>query len=323
MDKVSVIVPVYKVESYLARCIDALLGQTYSCLEIILIDDASPDHSREIIQKCAKKDQRIVPIYQEQNRGVSSVRNEGLKKCTGEWVCFCDGDDWYEPDFVQKMMDCARREAADYIICNYKIVADNKPAIVSGSIDALIDHCDSRLVIACGPTSSCTHMIRRELFLQSGVQYPVGCRQNEELPVIPVLAKYAKRIAVVNEPLYNYYQRGDGSSASNISDSSEENFLFAWNLLKKELGIGYEAELQYHAIYALMYGRIMELCKQRAKTNVIKDKIAEYEQIYEGCWNNKYLANLGRAKQIFLWLEQRRCIFGLRVLSWIHSRIVN
>lgn len=323
MDKVSVIVPVYKVAPYLARCIESLLGQTYQCMEIILIDDASPDCSRDIIAEYADKDNRILPIYQEHNQGVSAARNRALNEVTGEWVCFCDGDDWYEVDLIEKMLKCAQRESSDYVICNYKIVSDQKPAIISGSIDSLRSGCDKRLVIACGPTSSCTHMIRKELFEISGVCYPVGCCQNEELPVIPVLAKYAKRIALVDEPLYNYYQRGDGSSASNVFAGSEENFLFAWRLMRDKLGDGFDAELQYHAIYALMYGKILDMCKQKASSTEIKQKITDYEGMFLGCWENIYLSNLGKAKQIFLWMERKRWICGLRFMAWMHSKIVN
>lgn len=322
MDKVSIIVPVYKVEKYLSRCVESLINQTYRNLEILLVDDASPDNSRRIIKEFAEKDLRVRPLYQEHNLGVSQARNRGLEEMTGDWVCFCDGDDWYDIDYVEKMLQCASREMSDYIICNYKIVSEHGPTIISGSLDGIKDHHDRKYVIACGPTSSCTHMIRKELFDIYGIRYPTGCKQNEELPVIPVLAMYAKKIAVLEEPLYNYYQRGDGSSASNMSVGYEENFIHAWKLMHEKLGNRYKAELQYHAIYVLMYGKILEMCKHNIGSVEVKQKIAEYEQMLPDCWENVYLMNLSRAKRIFLWMERKRWICGLRFLAWVHGKIV-
>lgn len=322
MEKVSIIVPVYKVEAYLQRCVESLAGQTYPHVEILLVDDGSPDASGALCDRLAAGDERIMVIHQE-NQGVSAARNHALDAMTGDWVCFCDGDDWYEPDFIEKMLKCAEQENADYIICNYQIVSDGGNPIPSGSIDGLSSGCDPRLVVACGPTSSCTHMIRRSLFDISGVRYPVGCRQYEELPVIPVLAKYASGIGVVQEALYNYYQRGDGTSASNAALESEQNFLHSWKLTQEALGEGYQAELEYHAVYALFYGEILNLCKRGEPSRKIREKIAEYEGMFPGYLENPYLSRMGRAKNIFVRLCHHRVIPGLRLLAWVHQKIVS
>ena len=95
MEKVSIIVPVYNVEPYLARCIDSLLGQSYSDLEILLIDDCSADKSASIMTAYAKKDSRVRCFYQLKNQGVSSARNLGLEKMDGDWVCFCSRHSFY------------------------------------------------------------------------------------------------------------------------------------------------------------------------------------------------------------------------------------
>ena len=321
MKKVSIIVPVYKVEAYLQRCVDSLTGQTYPHLEIILVDDGSPDGSGAMCDVLARKDERILVIHQE-NQGVSAARNHGLVAMTGDWICFCDGDDWYESEYVEKMLKCAQDEKADYIICNYKIVSDGQPPIVSGSLGNLTSGCTNKEVIACGPTSSCTHMIHKELFEHSQAWYPVGLRQYEEMPVIPVLAKTASRIGVVREPLYNYYQRGNGTSASNSGSDSEVNFNRAWKLMEQRLGEGYDKEVEYHAIYALFYGEILQLCKNKKTAREIKKKIAQYSSCFPKFLNNPYVVNMGMAKQLFLKMVDTRFVLGLRMLSWIHSKIV-
>lgn len=322
MDKVSIIVPVYNVAPYLTRTVQAILGQSYENWELLLVDDCSRDESRSVMERVEKEDARIRCFYQEQNGGVSAARNRGIDEASGDWICFCDGDDWYEPEFLEKMLQCAREEEADYIICDYQVVSDGKNPMRAGSVDELITGCDPKLVIACGPLSSCTHLFHRELFEKSGVRYPVGCKQYEEMPVVPVLAKYAKRVGVVQEALYNYYQRGNGTSASNVAERYAENFHVAYAQMAQALGEGYEEELVYHAIYALPYGEILTLCKQDADRKTILAHICAYEKEYPAYWENPYLKHMGRAKRMFLWAERKRLVLPLRAFAALHSRCV-
>lgn len=114
MNKISIIIPVYKVESYLCECLDSVIYQTYNNLEIILIDDGSPDNCGAICDEYAKKDSRIIVIHKE-NAGVSAARNEGLEMITGDWFTFVDSDDWIEPDYCEKFIQFASKHKADMI----------------------------------------------------------------------------------------------------------------------------------------------------------------------------------------------------------------
>lgn len=114
MQKISIIIPVYKVESYLSECLDSVIGQTYKNLEIILIDDGSPDNCGVICDKYAEEDSRIIVIHKE-NEGVSAARNDGLKRVTGDWITFIDSDDWIEPDYCENFIQFASKHKADMI----------------------------------------------------------------------------------------------------------------------------------------------------------------------------------------------------------------
>ncbi len=102
---VTIIVPVYNLESYVAHGLKSLLAQTYSHLQIIVIDDASSDRSPQIVTRFAQRDRRIQAILKPVNQGVSAARNSGLEQARGELVAFMDGDDWYEPDFIAHAVD--------------------------------------------------------------------------------------------------------------------------------------------------------------------------------------------------------------------------
>ena len=101
---ISVIVPVYKVEKYIHKCVDSIINQTYKNLEIILVDDGSPDECGKICDEYAEKDNRIIVIHQK-NSGQCVARNMGLKKMSGEYVAFVDSDDYLEKDYLQKMRE--------------------------------------------------------------------------------------------------------------------------------------------------------------------------------------------------------------------------
>lgn len=124
MKKVSVIVPVYNVEDQIANCIKTILQQTYENLELILIDDNSSDKSGQICNKYST-DSRVKVIHNIKNYGVSYARNEGLKLASGDYIAFCDADDYYSENYVESMLATALKQNADITICGYYIKTNN------------------------------------------------------------------------------------------------------------------------------------------------------------------------------------------------------
>ena len=116
--KISIIVPVYKVEQYLYRCLDSIVAQTFTDWECLLIDDGSPDDSGAICDEYAEKDSRFRVIHQK-NSGVSAARNAGLAVARGEWIGFVDSDDWIEPDFCKTLLVAIEQTGKDCATCGY------------------------------------------------------------------------------------------------------------------------------------------------------------------------------------------------------------
>jgi len=122
---VSVIMPIYKVESFLPRAIESVLGQTLSDFELILVDDGSPDRSGDICDEYAKKDGRVRVIHQ-QNQGAPAARNNAMAISRGKYRFFCDADDWMEPDLLEKMTAEAERTQAELVVCGFSIDTDSR-----------------------------------------------------------------------------------------------------------------------------------------------------------------------------------------------------
>ena len=135
MPELSIIVPVYKVEQYLPKCIDSILAQTFSDFELILIDDGSPDRCGRICDEYAAKDSRITVIHQE-NKGASAARNAGLDLARGEYIGFVDSDDWIEPEMYETMLGKAKEADLDLVICglnNFSESGEHVRSILLGS----------------------------------------------------------------------------------------------------------------------------------------------------------------------------------------------
>lgn len=111
MKKISVVVPVYNVEAFLERCVHSLCRQTYTNLEIILVDDGSPDHSGDLCDTLAARDNRIVVIHK-QNGGLSDARNTGIAHATGDYIAFVDSDDWYDPTMLEVLLTLCEQHGA-------------------------------------------------------------------------------------------------------------------------------------------------------------------------------------------------------------------
>lgn len=207
-NKISVIVPIYNVEKYLDKCINSIVNQTYQNLEIILVDDGSPDKCYQICDEWAKKDARINVIHKK-NGGVSSARNAGLDVATGDFIGFVDGDDIIAPDFYETLADEAEKNSADISACFFKYYNDDysvqkhaecyiKSQKSYTSYELLNDYfssCKGEWV------SFCNKIIRSYLF--SGLRFPAG-RVFEDWTLAPIIYSRAVRICFTPKPLYGY-----------------------------------------------------------------------------------------------------------------------
>ncbi len=245
-DLISVIVPVYNVENYIRKCIESILNQTYKNLEIILVDDGSPDNCGKICDEYAKIDSRVKVIHK-QNGGVSSARNAGLEIAKGDYVAFVDGDDFIEQDMYEKMHLSLKKDNADISFCRFNEVVDAENFLVVET--ALEDFCASlNLKYVFNQTSlisvedNCKKVkkyvggyIWRSLFnrnLIGKTRFDENVWHAEDLLfLIECLCKKEIRISFVDEYLYNYVIR----SGSQTHNEKSEDKKYGEKLVKNRL----------------------------------------------------------------------------------------
>ena len=221
--KVSIIIPVYGVEKYIAKCLDSLVNQTLDDIEIIVVNDGSPDNSQKIIDKYVKKYPDKVKSYIKENGGQGSARNYGIKYATGEYVGYVESDDYVEKDMYKKLYDKAKVDDLDIVVCgSYNVVEETENKVVD--LDKIIFD-DKKLNSFFGRMAVWNKIYKKKLVenmkFRSKVWY-------EDLDfTVNVLSK-AKKVDYVNEPFYDYLIR-EGSTMNNSNIERNLEILLAFD----------------------------------------------------------------------------------------------
>lgn len=213
---ISVIVPVYNVERYLPKCLDSICTQTYSRLEILLVNDGTKDNSQAIINDYAKRDPRIRPILKT-NGGLSSARNAALDQATGDYVAFVDSDDWISPRMLEEMVLAAEQNQSDVVVCNYEKVFDShtesrylsfQEEVIPVREMGLATYMYRYLFPYAHGHEVWNKLYRREIIASHHIRFePNKEIFSEDLLFNLYVLCHAERLSAVNKSFYFYLQR--------------------------------------------------------------------------------------------------------------------
>ena len=212
MANISVIVPVYKVEAFLSRCVESILAQTYRDFELILVDDGSPDNCGVLCDGYALRDSRVHVIHQE-NGGLSAARNTGIDwafaNSVSRWIAFVDSDDWVHPDFLRVLYETAEETLCKLSVCDYfRTSGEDFPAQPDGKVQKLSsgDYYCGRF--HNGSTATAWNKLyHRSLFQE--LRYPVGKLHEDEFTTYRLVYQ-VKEVGFSPRVLYAYYQNPAG-----------------------------------------------------------------------------------------------------------------
>ena len=268
MPRLSVVVPVYNVEKYLARMIDSLRHQTLRDLQIILVDDGSPDRSGTICDEYAAGDGRITVIHKP-NGGVGAARNDGLDAATGDWVVFCDSDDWVEPDAFEKLIAAGESAGADVVFGDANLIFGDrvqkaqffKNEFVTEDrcrIDQLIAADFSRAYCfgppeggpAFGYGGPWNKLVRRQFLLDNGIRFDLRLKGIfDDILYTAYIFAAAKKVAYVHVPVYNYRQLDSSITHSYKKDLLliNEAIFTAWGEFMEKYGPDGRFEKPFYA----------------------------------------------------------------------------
>ena len=278
--ELSIIVPIYKVEKYLDECIQSILGQTFTDLELILVDDGSPDACPQMCDAAAEQDSRVRVIHQK-NGGLSAARNTGIEAARGNWLGFVDSDDFVAPDFYEKLYNAAVNADADCAVCSVQLThedgsrMDTPPqwkayggGYTGEEILKTITWQDNVPYLVAW-----NKLYRREVFRT--LRYPVG-RINEDVFVFAELFDTIKKVACVEQPLYFYRQRTGSIMQSKCTLRSLDEFWGMVECFDYFMAHGYKELLSAaeKRIFAKLTGVYYRLSAQERHSDAMRQAMA-------------------------------------------------
>ena len=326
---ISVIVPVYKAEKFLDRCVSSILNQTYKNLELILVDDGSPDKSPEMCDGFAKKDSRVKVIHKK-NGGVSTARNAGLDVAAGDYIAFVDSDDWIEPDMYQKMMVAAESYDCDVVMCDcVKDFPDHSEVythdIRSGFYDAAqlkkeyYPHLLIMENVEYPATISNVTLLWRSTLNTSNQRYQAGVRYSEDLLFGAKLLRNASSFCYLKGEAYYHYVMNPSSATHTFVPDKWKDYSLLHSCIKAEFGSDevYDFSGQIdRCLLFFLYNTVGELYGAHLPTKEKKSRILAIlrtQEVGEMFSRVKVMTLPISAKQKIITLFYKYC-FGISLL---------
>ena len=319
MPKASVIVPVYKVEEYLEKCVQSILAQTERDFELILVDDGSPDRCGALCDSLARTDSRIRVIHQE-NQGLGGARNTGIREARGDWLLLVDSDDWIEPKILEKAMEAGLREEADLVMFAFRTVDEQGRELGVFREDmpkergiGLQEHKEALLTAPC----AWNKLYRRSFFQGTGLAYPPRVWY-EDLRTTPKLMAKAGRMVFLDEVGYNYLQR-QGSIMNSANLERNREILDAFDDLlpwfrKEGLFEAYRRELEYLAVFHVYLTAGVRVALADRKSPLLRELAAYVEERFPGWRQNPYLPKLGGKRRLLVSLLEKKWYWAVSLL---------
>ena len=278
--RVSVVVPIYKAEETLLRCLDSLKAQTFTDFEVLMVDDGSPDRCGEMVDEYAAKDGRF-KAYHKENGGVSSARQFGIDHACGEFTIHTDPDDWVEPTMLEELYKKAKEDDADMVICDFfentykgqKYIKQQPSALDHNTVlHDLFHHLHG---------SCCNKLVNRDCYSKYNVSFPVGISFCEDKYVIASILKNEVKVAYMPHAYYHYIRDDKGSLSMRYTDRTYEENLHLRDLFDSLLGdtpISEEVHIQhsYMILSKAFYGGQKYYSSTR-----FKEVFGGYKQIVE------------------------------------------
>lgn len=334
MPKFSIVVPVYRVEAYLDRCVQSLLHQTLDDIEIILVDDGSPDRCPAICDRYAAQDERVKVIHKA-NEGVSAARNDGLAAASGEWVLFCDSDDWMEPNACELLYRTGTQKEVDVVVGDIYLIRDGLKKYNQffeldfvwrsrRRLDQLVaaDICQSYCPLppkspSIGYGGPWNKAVRRQFLLQQKITFDTRLHGIfDDILYTAFLYAKAKSVAYIRRPVYNYLMVPNSITKSYRPDSLAVNRQI-FRAFQDFIDAHAPDDQWQQAYYAMVIRRLEETLRlyffHRKNKKAFRRTQAELRHLAA---TQPYAAAIQRADKKKLSSSQRKALFLLRTQQY-------
>lgn len=322
---ISIIIPVYNVEKYVRRCLDSITLQTYTNLEIIIVNDGSTDNSKNICEEYVSKDNRIKMINQN-NFGLSSARNVGIELANGKYIAFVDSDDFVDLNYIKSMYDEASINNTDIVCCDFnyideddkkwtRIDRDNKYYFNMEAIDDIIIGKQYTEVMTWNK------LYKLDLFITNNIRFPVG-KLNEDNFTTYKLYYYSNKISLINDKLYYYFQRKNSimNSKFNIKrlDILEVTFEMREFFKDKNIDLNDKIDSYDFAIKSNLLNKMIRDNFNGSEKIKLIDSIYKNKKKYI---NNQYISGKFKLSIILIGKKAKFYAFILKLKDNVNNKI--
>ena len=294
MYKISVIVPVYNVEEYLDECLLSLVRQDYDNYEVIVVNDGSTDKSLKIAKKYEKKYPKLIKVYDKKNGGLSSARNYGIDKSTGEYLMFIDSDDYVFDNCLSVVGKHINGNHYDILVYSFLVGEDKQYNML---YDDNINDLYKRYIV--GKPNACNKVCRKELF--NDIKFPIGLYY-EDLATMPKFAKGDVKIKFIGDALY-FYRIREGSIMNKKSYTPKMDSIFeVLEQLKDYFEGNYIEEIEYLYIEHLLRGASLRYFDCSECSKQLDRIVSIMKQQFPNWKKNKYFKKESFKKKVMCYL---------------------
>lgn len=315
--KVSVIVPIYKVELYIMKCANSLFSQSLDSIEYIFVDDCSPDNSitllKSVLEKYPIRIKDTKFLHHSKNRGLAAARNTGILSVSGEYIIFCDSDDWIDENMYEIMYNTAVKENSDIVVCDYVSEYSKRKICYSQSFSEKPNEFLEALLSGKLHNGLWNKLIKKDLYDCLDFFWTEGINMWEDVSIVPRVAFYAKKIDHIPQAFYHYNQMNFNSYTQVWSEASINNVFEVVGIIDsffKSHSKGLENDIVYFKLSA------KNILLQNVPFNCIKRVKDEFSEVNSMVFHQPALSFIHKIK---LWC----CFRSLTPVAFMIARCIN
>lgn len=318
--KVSVIIPVYRVEKFIGKCAASLFSQTLDDVEFIFVDDASPDNSMAVLEECIQqypqRKAQIRMLTHKENKGLPAARNTGLAAASGEYVFHCDSDDFVEPDMLETLYDEAKKKDADIVWCDWYLSFEHNERYMKQPDYATPMEALKAMLAGLMKFNVWNKLVRRRLYADNQIAFPAGYAMGEDMTMMLLFA-VAGKVAYIPQAFYHYVKLNTEAYSQNFSlnhlESVKHNIQTVELFLHSRLGNGLDLEIacmKLEAKFPFLMSNRKEMYRLWERT---------YPEANAYILRNHYISRRRRWVQ---WCAAKRLWFLVRLHGWIVGKLI-
>ncbi|MCI1654213.1 MAG: glycosyltransferase [Lachnospiraceae bacterium] len=320
MSYITVVIPNYNTEAFIKNCIQSLEAQTYKDFDVVIVDDCSTDCSIELIGSIMNASKLNIKLLQnEENQGPVISRSRGIQAADGEYIAFCDSDDWYDVNYLKLVFDKIQETKSDIVFLGHKTISKHKdklkvrehPLVKPAAGD------DTKGYLTISVDGLCALVVKRSIICS--VESP-NIRNGEDMAIIPVIISKASSFCVIEGCPYNYYYR-EGSASLTANMKVVNSLIESYEYVYTNLNDDYPDECAFLGVRNLVYGALLSLFKFSNDTKTAKRIIDDFEKKYPNWIHNRYISSLPMYKKVFIHAAYKHNYAMLRLLARIHTII--